>query len=59
MVIYSDTLIPCHQLTKEGKAKYECLLEKIADQILEDKKHPIKAFFRKMFENDSNSPWLS
>lgn len=42
MVYTSDKFEPCHGLTETGKAEYEKLLERAADEILFRHAHPIK-----------------
>lgn len=39
---YDEDLRPCHRLSKEGKASYEKMLERKADEILFKHEHPIK-----------------
>ena len=44
---YDEDLRPCHGLSKEGKASYEKMLERKADEILFKHEHPFKWFVQK------------
>lgn len=47
---YDEDLKPCHELSIEGKASYEKMLERKADEILFKHKHPIRWFAQKIKE---------
>ena len=59
MAYYTDTLKPCHRLTKEGEEAYRLMLELKADEILFKAKHPIRYWLQRMmnFFRYGDSSW--
>lgn len=54
MVYYTDTLIPCHRLTRSGEIEYRKMLEEKADEILFKHEHPVRYYLgvvREFFRN--------